>query len=151
MLKKLLELLAPRETPAGGPSRQEAHVATCVVLLEAAMADDEFTPDEQQSIVAAMRRRFALSEAEAEEVMTEADAIRRDSLDLWQFTHAINESLGPEEKVAVIEEVWRVVYADGVLTGHEDHLLHKLGKLLNLNHKQLIGAKLKVLGEVRDE
>jgi uncharacterized tellurite resistance protein B-like protein len=150
MLKKLMELLAPRETPGASPERQEAHVATCVVLLEAAMADDEFTEDERASVVAAMRRRFALSEDEAREVMAEADAIRRDSLDLWQFTHAINESLAPEEKVAVIEEVWRVVYADGVLTGHEDHLLHKLGKLLNLNHKQFIGAKLKVIGETRD-
>jgi len=40
--------------------------------------------------------------------------------------------------------VWKVIYADGKLDKHEDHLAHKLSSLLKLNHKQLIDAKLKV-------
>src|SRR3989338_8890693 len=45
-----------------------------------------------------------------------------------------------EEKIKVIETVWKVVYADGKLDMHEDYLVHKLSKLLKLSHKQLIDA-----------
>jgi hypothetical protein len=34
---------------------------------------------------------------------------------------------------------------DGRLDKHEDYLMHKLSKLLNLYHGQLIDAKLRVL------
>ncbi|MCP4642028.1 MAG: hypothetical protein GY851_16415, partial [bacterium] len=47
----------------------------------------------------------------------------------------------------IIEEVWRVIFADGRLDGHEDYLVHKLARLLNLNHPQLIAAKVKVMEE----
>ena len=53
----------------------------------------------------------------------------------------------PAEKRQIIEEVWRVIYADGALDAHEDYLVHKLAKLLNLNHPQLIEAKMTVKGE----
>jgi uncharacterized tellurite resistance protein B-like protein len=46
-----------------------------------------------------------------------------------------------------LEEIWRIVYADGELSGHEDSLVHKLSFLLGLTHKQLIDAKLKAKGK----
>src|SRR5690606_16761152 len=49
----------------------------------------------------------------------------------------------------ILREVWRVIYADGTLDGHEDYLVHKLAKLLNLNHPMLIEAKMAVLREIR--
>ena len=45
----------------------------------------------------------------------------------------------------VIENVWDVIYADGKLSAHEDYLVQKLYKMLNLTHKQLIEAKMKAL------
>jgi len=50
----------------------------------------------------------------------------------------------------IIEEVWRVIYADGTLEAHEDYLVHKLAKLLNLNHPQLIKMKMKAKNAGRD-
>ena len=41
---------------------------------------------------------------------------------------------------------WLACDADGKLDKHEDYLIHKLAGLLRLTHKQLIAAKLKVLG-----
>jgi len=47
----------------------------------------------------------------------------------------------------VIELVWKVIYADGKLDKYEDHLAHQLAKMLNLTHKQLIDAKMKIKNE----
>lgn len=126
-------------------------VATCVVLVEIAMADDEFEPEERERIVSALRTRFELSEADAEELIELSASERKKSRDLWSFTHLINDACSREEKMTIIDEVWRVVVADGTIDGHENHLAHQLGTLFNLTHGQLIESKMKVLGEVRGE
>ena len=69
------------------------------------------------------------------------------SIDLWQFTNLVNENYSRYEKINIVEMIWKIVYADGKLDKHEDYLVHKLGKLLRLSHKELINAKLKVLGK----
>ncbi len=124
-------------------------LATCVVLLEAARIDDEFTASERRHILEVLQARFALPEDEAEELLRDAQQARDQSNDLWRFTNRINTEFPVPEKIAILEEVWRILYSDGVLRGHEDHLVHKLQQLLNLNHPQLIAAKMKVLGEIR--
>lgn len=125
-------------------------LATCVVLMEAAQIDDEFTGSERAHILETAQRRFSLPPDEAEALLSEASMARSRSNDLWQFTHEINKVFSTAEKISVMEEVWRILYNDGSLHGREDHLVHKLQSLLNLNHKQLIGAKLKVLDERRN-
>ena len=59
----------------------------------------------------------------------------------------VNENYSIEEKIGVIEMVWRIAYSDHLLGRHEDYLLHKLAKLLHLSHNKLIDAKMKVLKE----
>ena len=96
-----------------------------------------------------MRGRFDLSAEEATDLLDEAIDARDNSTDLFRFTREINEAYSPEEKLVILEEVWRIFYSDGTLDGHEDHLAHKLRDLLNLNQKQLIDVKMRVLKEIR--
>ena len=144
MLEKLLELLAARQVDSEGGRQERLRLATCAVLLEAAGADNEFSPAECQLIIEALRARFDLTQDEAEELIRVALDRRQETSGLWKFTNQINQSCTLEEKLGIIEEVWRVIYADGSLDGHEDYLVHKLAALLNLTHPQLIEAKLKV-------
>lgn len=124
-------------------------LAVCVVLLEIAQADDEFTDEERDHVVETLKVRFSLSTEEAEELILSAEQAREESLDLWRFTNRVNEALDKEQKRKVLMEVWRVIYADGTLDAHEDYLVHKLARLFNLQHSDLIEAKLEVVGEKR--
>ena len=56
-------------------------------------------------------------------------------------------SLNLEEKLAIMETLWRIVYADGVLDKYEDALARQLAGLLRLSPRQAIDLKLRVLGE----
>ena len=69
------------------------------------------------------------------------------SIDLWQFAKTIKEQYSYEEKAAIIEMLWEVIYADDSLHAHEDYLVHKLAQGLNLDHGRLIDAKVKILGQ----
>ena len=123
---------------------ERIQVATCALLLEVANSDDEFSDVERDNIIQILKRDFQLSDGYAKELMELSDKEREKSIDLWHFTNLINEHYSVEEKIKIIEMVWRVIYADGKLDKHEDHLAHKLSNLLKLTHTQLIDAKLKV-------
>lgn len=141
MLNVIRELFSPASAPAPEKATERLRVATCALLLEVAGADDDFAPEECSRIIQALRERFDLPQEEAEELIRVADERKRDTVDLWRFTSIINEQCSREEKEAIIEEIWRVIFADGHLEAHEDYLVHKLARLLNLSHPQLITAK----------
>ena len=124
---------------------KELQVATCALLLEMAHADDEFAPEEEKQIEDLMRSHFDLPQETFNEIKELSDKQRAESIDLWHFAKIIKDNYSVAEKEKVIEMIWTVVYADNNLDDHEDYLVHQLAQILNLEHKQLIDAKVKVL------
>lgn len=143
MLENLRNLIATLSlSPGTSRPDHSLPVAACAIFLEAAWADDHFATSDREHILAALERHFSLSREEALEVLESAAALHRSSPDLFRFTRQVNEALSVPEKIRLVEEVWHILLADGQLTGYEDRLAHKLQALLNLNHPQLIQAKL---------
>ena len=136
------------ETVSKDPSREGGHdvsIATCALFLEMAKTDGEFSDSEQESIIAILRKDYDLSEECAAELLDASNEELKRSIDLWQFTNRINENYSTEEKIRIVEMIWKIAYADGILDKHEDYLVHKLANLFRLTHKQLIDVKLKVI------
>ncbi len=137
--------LEPDEGPdaAGATPFHDIHVATCALLLEIAHIDGEFSEAEQEIIMNTLTGGLGVTEEDSLALMDAAREEIKKSIDLWHFTNLINERYTQEEKVRIMETVWKVIYADGLLEKHEDYLVHSLAKLLRLSHRQLIDAKLK--------
>ena len=76
MLGRLVEKLLAREQSAVMPETDTTPLAVCVLMIEAAGADDDFTDDERTHIVNVLRKRFHLSEEEAHELIEEAARAR---------------------------------------------------------------------------
>jgi len=128
---------------------ERVQIATCVILLEVARSDDEFSSIEKATIEAIFKKDLEISEEAIEEMMEIAKRKREESIDIWEFTHLINENYSKEEKKKIVEAAWKVIYADDRLHSYEDHFVHKLAKLLQLRHSDLIEAKLKAKYENR--
>lgn len=148
MLKRFANLFGGGSTTVPAETNS-IHLATCVLLLEAARADNDFSDDERRHILSVLRQRFELTPEEADELLEEAMTVHDESTSLHRFTREINGAFSVPEKVQIIEEIWRIFYADKYLDGHEDHLAAKLRNLLNLSHPVMIEAKMRVLAEVR--
>jgi uncharacterized tellurite resistance protein B-like protein len=131
-----------------GIEQQRTHdtrVATCALFVEMARIDETFTQAEMDTILSILKETYGLSREHADALVAEADKARDESVDLWQFARRINENYSNEEKIEIIETLWRIVYVDGKMDKYEHYLMHKLATLLRLSHEQLIDAKLKVL------
>lgn len=129
-----------RERAAEGDLR----IAASALLLEMSRIDGKFSELEKQRILSIIRQEYDLSDAEADSLLRKSEEELEESVDLWHFTNSINQNYSLEEKLHLIEVVWRIALTDGKLDEHEDYLAHKLANLLRLSHKQLIDAKLKV-------
>jgi uncharacterized tellurite resistance protein B-like protein len=149
MLHRLTSLLSLPRSPQSAPSRERIDVAVAVVLLEMAHADKNFEPLERTLVEGLMQEKFGLDPAAAKDLLTLAEGVRSDSFDLQQFTRQINQNFNRAEKLEVMETLWRIVYADGVLDKYEDALARQLAALLRLSHREAIELKLKVLDEQR--
>ena len=132
-----------------GDAEMELQIATCVVLLEIAHADDEFSSEEEQRIEQVMKAHFNLSDKTFCEIKAVSEKKRNESIDLWQFTNTIKDNYSHAQKEKVIEMIWQIIYADKILDKYEDYLAHRFAKLLGLSHKQLINAKLMASKKVR--
>lgn len=128
--------------PGGG---RDVHLAACAVFLEMAQIDNEFDERERDHIVGVFEQEFGLSSEDVIELRKSAAQQLARSKGYWTLTNAINRHYNNEEKYRLVELLWGLVYADGKMDEHENYLMHKLGKLLRLTHRDLIDAKLAVL------
>lgn len=121
--------------------------ATCVILLEAATADENFSQEEQRKILDILKARYNMTDDEVEELIENSEKERADSTDLWYFTNLINENMDNEEKYSLMELVWEVIYSDGTLDKFENYIARKLQNMFNLDHSKFIELKMKVKNE----
>ena len=144
MLKRLLQVFAPPEGPAGTAQVDRIPLAAAVLLLEVAHADGEYHADEEVLIGSLLKEHFSVADDLLAELLELAEDARNNSSDLHQFTRDINKAFTQPEKEQIIEAVWRLVYTDGRLDHYEEALMRQLGSLIGLSHRQLIDAKLRV-------
>jgi uncharacterized tellurite resistance protein B-like protein len=131
-----------------GDRELKLRVATCVLLLEAATADSNFSSEEQEKIIQILKSRFQMDDTSVKELIDKSTMGKKNSTDLWYFTNLINENLDNEEKYDLMELVWEVIYSDGTLDKFENYIAHKLLNMLNLDHSRFIELKMKVKNEV---
>lgn len=134
----------PQQSAEEAESR--ARIAAAALLVEVVRGDDRFAPEEREAVLASVRRKFGLAPAEAEQLLGLAEAEAQDAHDFYQFTSRINATFGPERKLKLIEELWRVAFADDLLHRHEEHLIRRVADLLHVPHRAFIDAKLRVQG-----
>lgn len=131
-----------------GDRELKLRVATCVLLLEAATADSNFSSEEQEKIIQILKSRFQMDDMSVKELIDKSTMEKKNSTDLWYFTNLINKNLDNEEKYNLMELVWEVIYSDGTLDKFENYIAHKLLNMLNLDHSRFIELKMKVKNEV---
>jgi uncharacterized tellurite resistance protein B-like protein len=133
-------------SPAGAPDPGRAgpsgvQLAACALLLELAHADGVMSAAELAHIESAIQRHFGLDDATARELISLAEAERRQSIDHFQFTRLIAAEYDLGQKMVLAEVMWGVILADGELATHEAWLVRKLAHLLELEPGYLAEAR----------
>jgi len=154
MFAYLKDLLAPeirKSHPQDISNDEKIKTATCVLFIELARADGNFSEDEKKLIINIIKNEYELSSQSVDELLQYSEVKRKESLDLYQFTSVIDSSFSGKEKFDLMVNLWQLVYSDNKLDKYEDHIIKKIGGLLNLEHKDIIDAKLLVKEKMKKD
>ncbi len=150
MLGAIKDFLEKHISASGAESEADhAHrlqLATAVLLAEMSRMDPAGESVEQETIRHALTARFDLREEETEALMELARETAQETTSYYRFTALINDQFTAPEKVQLIETLWRVAFADGVLDKHEEYLVRKVSELIHVSHQDFIAAKLRAQG-----
>jgi uncharacterized tellurite resistance protein B-like protein len=149
MFDHLRALLLGHEPPPVAHWRPaDAEVACAALLIEAACVDGRVDPAERATIVELLGRRFGLTPDAAEALMALGLRESDRSVQLHRFATTINQRFSEAERIELIEMLWAVVYADGVLSAYEANLLRRIGGLLYVADHDRGAARKRVLARL---
>jgi uncharacterized tellurite resistance protein B-like protein len=125
--------------------REPLELATAALLLELARSDFSESPAEVAVIRELLQRRFGLTQAAVDTLMTDAARRADRAVSLHEFTHRLNRELPEAEKLGIVEMLWRVSYADGRIDKHEEQLVQRIAGLLHISDRDRVRLRLKVV------
>lgn len=115
--------------------------AAAVMLIEVMMADHEVDARERAVIRDILMRRTGGTKVEVDNLIDTATSHQQESVDLFQFTHVLNENWEEQERYELVVDLWRVAFADEDLDMYEDQRIRRVNDLLHLHHSHFIKAK----------
>ena len=119
------------------------NLAVAVLLVEVLRADYSVEPGERRQIVESLGRQLGLGEVDSRELLELAERKSEDTNDLYQFTSQVNRACTDAEKRDLVEQLWRVAFADSVVHKYEEHVIRRIADLLHVPHRAFIAAKLR--------
>jgi uncharacterized tellurite resistance protein B-like protein len=149
MIDRMLDFLTGRKTPALADQPDELELAVAALLIEAARMDDQFDAAERGTIERLLTERFDLAPDQLRALMEAAEAAVRQSTQFFPFTRQIVQRISHDDRAHILEMMWEVAYADGVLDPQEDALLRRIAGLIHVSDRERGLARQRALERVQ--
>lgn len=141
-----LKLASSDETEEPASALNRIDLASAALLVEVMNSDHELDEREQQEFMEVLQKTYGIEESEMEELSQLATDKATEATSLYEFTRLINDNYDYEQKVMLIENMWRIAFSDKHLDKYEDNLIRKVSDLIYVSHSDFIKTKLKVRG-----
>ena len=113
------------------------------LLIHAAKIDENYTSEEKEIIKKTVKKLYPDLD-NLDEVVSKAEQKENDSNHIQEFTKEV-KSLSLENKIIIVETLWRIILSDGKSDIYENSLMRRLAGLLYLDDKIVGETKVKVL------
>ena len=143
-LKTLFEQIGAKNKDASITSPISKNLITAALMIEVMQADFSLDEREQQAFISVLKLSFDLDENEVIELEELAHAKVEEATSLYEFTRQINDNFSAGEKLELIQNMWRVAFADGEIDRYEDGVIRRVAELIYVAHSDFIRMKLEV-------
>ena len=143
-LKTLFEQIGAKNKDASITSPISKNLITAALMIEVMQADFSLDEREQQAFISVLKQSFDLDDNEVIELEELAHAKIEEATSLYEFTRQINDNFSAGEKLELIQNMWRVAFADGEIDRYEDGVIRRVAELIYVAHSDFIRMKLEV-------
>ena len=113
------------------------------LLIHAAKIDENYTSEEKEIVKKTVKKLYPDLD-NLDEVVAKAEQKENDSNHIQEFTKEV-KSLNLENKIIIVETLWRIILSDGKSDIYENNLMRRLAGLLYLDDKIVGETKVKIL------
>ena len=120
-------------------------VKVCALLIHAAKIDENYT-DSEEEIIKKTLIELDPTQKELSQIIKEAKVIEENSNQILDFTKEV-KNLPIENKIKIIEALWRIIYSNNDADIYEANLMRRLAGLLYIDNKTMGDIKSKIIKE----
>jgi uncharacterized tellurite resistance protein B-like protein len=140
-LRSLFDSTPADSRSTAGSGRSPLQLAVAVLLHEARRADYDVGAAETAAAERALADLFGLAPADCAALLEEGRARAQQLTSFFPPVSVIKREFSIEDRIRVVEQLWRVSFADGKLDYYEDHYVRKIARLLHVPNTQSMLAR----------
>ena len=125
------------------PDTNAEAVNIACLLIHAAKIDENYTSEEREIIKKTVKKLYPHLD-DLDKIIAQAERKENDSNHIQEFTRDV-KSLSTENKIIIVETLWKIILSDGKSDIYENNLMRRLAGLLYLDDKIVGETKVKVL------
>ena len=146
MFEKFTSLFKDTDTKKEEREFDATQLAVASLMITTAKHDGIFDEIEKREILDLLNNYYKLTDEGLSELFKASETIVDSASDIHQFTSKINSSLNDDEKLAIIEMLWKIIIADGRIDDYENALIRKLSGLLYIDDFKVGEIKKRLTG-----
>ncbi len=133
-----------REDEHGAIEPDEFQLATAALLVHTATIDGKYGAEEHEKLVQLVKEHFSLSAEHADELISRARKREEAAIDIYSFTRVLTKKLDQSGRQEIVEMLWQVAFADGIIHEYESNLVWRASELLGVSRQDRLRLRDKV-------
>lgn len=135
---------AEPEAKAPHFDENDPRLSVAALLTHVMVVDGFIDPTERETLTKILKAEYSLEESEMDALIKEAMAADKVAVDFYNFTSLIKRQLDRDDLLNIVEMLWQIVLADGVLHEIEDSVVWRIAELLGVETRERIRLRQKV-------
>lgn len=145
LLDQIKSLLGFSEEEEVRTAALDKNLAAAALMVHVIAADGEITSDEETRLNSILRDHYAVSDTETEALANAAKLAQSDAVDMYRFTSILKSEMEETERLALVEDLWEMVYADGEVHEFEDNVVWRVAELIGIGSRERMVLKQRVM------
>ncbi|POF32738.1 tellurite resistance TerB family protein [Roseibium marinum] len=125
-------------------AEDDKRLAAAALLFHLIDIDGVIEESESEKLRQILQQRYELTDKETTELINIARQRDEEAVDLYGFTSILKRTTDETERLAIVEMMWEIVYADGQVHEFEDNTIWRVAELLGVSTRDRMTLRHKV-------
>lgn len=150
-LKRFVEEFTGADGPTRAFDEEDYRVAAVALLVHVANVDGRVDLSERRKLQTIIKERFDLDAQAAAKLTALAEQSDHEAVDFYHFTSVLKRALDDGGRLKIVEMLWDIAFADGVVHELEENTIWRIAELLGVSTRDRVLLRHKVAEETPPE
>ena len=119
----------------------DIELTASVLAYEIARSDGHISDDELSILIKEIKKISDKVGKDKDEILKIVEIYSKDSVSFHEFIEDINSNYSKEQKIELLDFMWRTAYADGKLDVDEERLIRRVADLIKIKDIEVLKLK----------